>query len=134
MYNSDKVIPGIIVFILFFTLPMWLNFGGAKAIPRPELPKGEKRCVESKDYMRSYHMKLLLKWRNMALREGRRTYIGADGKEYVISLQNTCMKCHKSNEKFCDRCHKFVATHPDCWHCHIAPDEIAKRGWKNENR
>jgi len=126
MYNANKVIPGIIIFILFFTIPIWLNFGRLEAIPKPELPKKEKKCIESKEYMRAYHMKLLDDWRKKAIRENKYIYTASDGKKYFISLQRTCFKCHNDTEKFCNKCHNFVITHPDCWNCHIAP-EVAKK-------
>ncbi|MCU4138397.1 MAG: hypothetical protein MW689_000186 [Thermodesulfobacteria bacterium] len=126
MYDANKVIPGIIIFILFFTIPIWLNFGRLEAIPKPELPKKEKKCIESKEYMRAYHMKLLDDWRKKAIRENKYIYTASDGKKYFISLQRTCFKCHNDTEKFCDKCHNFVITHPDCWDCHIAP-EVAKK-------
>lgn len=128
MYNANKVIPGIIVFILFFTIPIWLNFGRLEAIPEIELPKEEKKCVESKEFMRKAHMKLLDDWRIKVLRENQHVYLSTEGKSFKMSLQNTCMKCHENKEKFCDKCHNFVITHPDCWGCHIAP-EVAKQ-WK----
>ena len=126
MYDANKVIPGIIIFILFFTIPIWLNFGRLEAIPKPELPKKEKKCIESKEYMRAYHMKLLDDWRKKAIRENKYIYTASDGKKYFISLQRTCFKCHNDTEKFCDKCHNFVITHPDCWNCHIAPEVVKK--------
>jgi hypothetical protein len=133
MHNSDKVIVGIIIFILFFAMPFWLNFGKAKALPKPELPTDTKECVESKEYMRAYHMKMLLDWRDKKVREGQVYYINSKGKYFKISLQNTCLKCHKSCiachpgvERFCDLCHNTVSAHPDCWKCHFVPEEVKK--------
>ena len=120
MYNSDKVIPGIIIFVLFVTFPIWWNHAKTVAAPQPELPKG--RCVESKAYMRSHHMQLLNRWRNEAIREGMRIYTSSDGKRFWIGLQNGCMKCHHDKSKFCDRCHRFAAVEPYCWNCHIPPE------------
>ncbi len=120
MYNSDKVIPGIIIFVLFVTLPIWWNHGKTVAAPQPELPLG--RCVESKEYMRSHHMQLLNQWRNMAIRDGMRVYTSSDGARFWIGLQNGCMKCHHDKSKFCDRCHQFAAVEPYCWNCHIPPE------------
>ncbi|RLG12132.1 cytochrome C, partial [Candidatus Pacearchaeota archaeon] len=100
--------------------------GRVEAIPEPELPKKEKECVEPKEFMRAYHMKLLDHWRKTAIRENKYLYISSTGKEYFISLQRTCMKCHESREKFCDRCHNFVITHPDCWDCHFTREEVKK--------
>ena len=56
--------------------------------------------------------------------------MGPDGKQYTMSLINTCMKCHTSKAKFCDRCHNYMAVTPDCWDCHIAPKEKAPEGSK----
>lgn len=126
MYNTGKVIVGIIVFILFFTIPFWLNLGKVKALPKPELPKDETKCVEDTDYMRAYHMHLLHEWRTRKIRKMQVYYMNHEGKLYIMSLQRTCMKCHTSKEKFCDRCHQVVVTHPDCWRCHIAPEEVKK--------
>ncbi|WP_022855051.1 sulfate reduction electron transfer complex DsrMKJOP subunit DsrJ [Thermodesulfobacterium thermophilum] len=126
MYNAGKVIIFIVVLILFFTIPMWLNLGRVEAIPKPELPKDKAKCIESKEYMRAYHMKLLDDWRKQAIRENKHVYVAKDGEKYFISLQKTCMKCHNNKEKFCDSCHNFVVTHQDCWSCHIAP-EVAEK-------
>ncbi len=126
MYNSGKVITGIVIFVLFFAAPFWLNFRNAKAIPVPVVPKGEKECVESLAYMRAYHMKLLDEWRKEAIRHHKRIYIASNGKKWWISFQKTCLKCHPNRKEFCDRCHNFVVVHPDCWDCHISPDEIKK--------
>ncbi|HFQ90185.1 MAG TPA: cytochrome C, partial [Desulfobulbus sp.] len=27
MYDSDKIIPGLIIFVLFITFPVWYNHG-----------------------------------------------------------------------------------------------------------
>ncbi|BAU22986.1 cytochrome C [Caldimicrobium thiodismutans] len=126
MYNTGKVLLGIIVFICFFAIPFWLNLGKVSALPKPELPKDEKKCIEDVQYMKAYHMKLLDKWRKEKVREGNINYINNEGKIYKMSLQRTCMKCHTSKEKFCDRCHTTLVTHPDCWDCHIAPEEVKK--------
>lgn len=126
MYNTNKVLIGIIIFIAFFTLPFWINFGKVQALPKPELPKDEKKCIEDVKYMRAYHMKLLDKWRKEKVREGQITYINSEGKIYKKSLQRTCMKCHNNMENFCDRCHKTLVVNPDCWKCHIAPEEVKK--------
>lgn len=120
MYNRDKVIPGIIIFVLFAAFPIWWGHGKSVPPPKPELPKG--KCVESREYMRSHHMQLLNVWRNKAIREGQRIYISSDGSRHWIGLQNGCMKCHHQKSKFCDRCHTYAAVKPYCWNCHIPPE------------
>ena len=42
---------------------------------------------------------------------------------YDISLAGTCMKCHSNKAEFCDRCHDYAGVSPDCWSCHVAPQE-----------
>jgi len=75
----------------------------------------EKKCVESKEFMRAEHMKLLNDWRDSAVRDGARVYVNSEGKAYTISLQNTCMHCHSNKKKFCDECHTYMAVSPYCW-------------------
>jgi hypothetical protein len=123
IYDSKKVIPGILILIGLFTFPFMYNVGGAAPAPKPELPKDQKVCVQSLAFMKAGHMQLLNDWRNQAVREDNRVYVGLDGKEYNTSLQNTCMQCHTSKVKFCDQCHNYAGVTPYCWDCHIAPKE-----------
>ncbi len=122
MYNSGKVIIGIIIFLAVFALPIWYNRGAAVVPPKLELPKDEKQCVEATAYMKASHMEMLDTWRNSVVRDGARVYVSTTGKTYNMSLQNTCLACHKTKEKFCDRCHNYLDVAPDCWDCHIAPE------------
>ena len=123
MYDAGKIIPGIIIAIVFFTFPFWGNFGKAAPPPKLKLPKEVKQCVEKTAYMRTSHMQLLNHWRNSVVRENNRVYVGMGGKEYNMSLQNGCMKCHSSKAQFCDKCHNYLDIKPYCWDCHLAPKE-----------
>lgn len=129
MYNGGKIIIGLLIFIGFSTFPFLLSLGKAVAKPEPKLDTPEiqkmvdKKCVESKEYMKTEHMVMLDVWRDSVVRDGMRLYEAKDGKTYDMSLQNTCMKCHSSKKKFCDECHNYVAVKPYCWDCHIAPQE-----------
>lgn len=126
MYNADKVIVGILVLIIFFTTPFWLNYKRVEALPKPERAEKGEKCIEDTAYMRAYHMKLLDEWRNEKVRESKIYYQSSDGRIYLKSLQRTCMECHRSMANFCDRCHTMFAVKPDCWKCHIAPEEVKK--------
>ncbi len=130
MYNSDKVIPGIIIFAAIVLFPIWWNHGKAVSAPKVKVPEGS--CVESREFMRANHMQLLNEWRNLAIREGMRFYESSTGKRFWISLQNECMKCHSSKKEFCDKCHEFSAVRPYCWNCHIPP-EVKKFGPPEES-
>lgn len=132
MYNGGKIIIGIIIFIGLATFPFWLAGEKATAVPDPkidtpeimQLPESERTCVETKDYMKREHMKLLNEWRDWVVRDANTIYISAaTGKEFTMSLQNTCMNCHSNKKQFCDECHNYAAVSPYCWDCHIEPKE-----------
>lgn len=123
MYNSGKIIIGIIIFLGLVTYPFWRNVGKAATPLKLEVGTQEKQCVEPTAYMKSSHMKLLSQWRDEAVRNGNRVYASSTGKKYIISLQNTCMNCHVKKTEFCDRCHNSLDVAPKCWECHIAPKE-----------
>ncbi|HPA47833.1 MAG TPA: sulfate reduction electron transfer complex DsrMKJOP subunit DsrJ [bacterium] len=125
MYDKEKIIPGIIIFLLLATLPFWYTFVGGQpsVVPEPQISGPATQCVEPKTYMRNSHTDLLNTWRNEVVRKGNRVYIASDGKEYRISLSNTCMDCHSNKTEFCDACHNYLQIVPDCWNCHIQPEE-----------
>lgn len=131
MYNGGKIITGLIVFVLLVTFPFLVNFGATAKKPEPSIDTPEinkmavKKCVESKEFMRAEHMQILNDWRDSVVRDGNRIYTSRSGEQYSMSLQNTCMKCHSNKKKFCDECHTYMAVHPYCWDCHIAPKEEA---------
>jgi hypothetical protein len=138
MYDSGKIIVGLLIFLAFVTFPFYSNTGKAMAKPDPKIDMnavqkwneehgvtdiGKKACVESKDFMRAEHMQMLNDWRDSVVREGNRTYTNSRGQSFKMSLQNTCMKCHSNKKEFCDQCHNYMAVKPYCWDCHIAPKE-----------
>jgi len=122
MNDKKFVIIGIIVFLIIATIPIWFNRG--KAAPAPELvltdrAKAAKECVRSKDYMTREHMKVLDLWRHTVVRNAERIYVNPSGKEFNMSLSNTCLDCHSNKTEFCDRCHDYASVRPYCWDCHI---------------
>lgn len=128
MYNKGTIIPGLVVFVLFVTFPIWFNGLKAAPPPKPEMPPGgEKQCVKSTQYMRDSHMQLLDEWRDEVLRDDKREMVVVEGKEYLKGLQMACMQCHSNKEKFCDNCHTYVSVNPYCWDCHLTPKEAASK-------
>jgi hypothetical protein len=129
MYNKRTIIPGLAIFVLFVTFPLWFNaFSTASTVPKPELPPGgEKQCVASATEMRASHMALLNVWRDDVLRDGDRVAVTVDGKEYRKGLQMACMQCHTNKEKFCDSCHVYASVTPYCWDCHLTPTVAAEK-------
>ncbi|MDL2267714.1 sulfate reduction electron transfer complex DsrMKJOP subunit DsrJ [Desulfovibrio sp. OttesenSCG-928-G15] len=122
MYNAKYIWPGIVLFVVLFTAPFWVNIGTPEyKRPAVALPTTEKECVEPREYMASEHMQLLDTWRDMALREDKREYVSTSGKKWEISLQNTCMSCHTNKVEFCDKCHDTNGVDPYCWDCHVEP-------------
>ena len=129
MYNKGTIIPGLIIFVLFVTFPLWFNaFSTASTVPKVELPPGgEKQCVAPEAVMRAQHMVILNEWRDDVLRNNDRVMVKVDGKEYRKCLQLACMQCHSNKEKFCDSCHEYASVKPYCWDCHLAPSVLAKK-------
>ncbi len=129
MRDSRYIITGLIVFVVLLTFPLWSNAGKAASPPQPNLDTPaiqnleQKQCVEATEYMRADHMQLLEDWRNQVVREGKRIYVAANGKEYEMSLENSCFECHSSKTQFCDQCHNYLDVEPDCWTCHLEPKE-----------
>ena len=128
MYNKGTIIPGLIIFVLLVTFPLWFNaFSTASDVPKVELPPGgEKQCVAPAAEMRASHMVMLNEWRDEVLRDGKRTAVTVGGKEYRKGLQMACMECHTNKEKFCDSCHLYTSVKPYSWDCHLTPGQAKK--------
>jgi len=127
MFNRRWVISGIIIFAAAAAFPFyWHAVGPHAPFPELELPTKEKKCIESVEYMRTNHMRLLDVWRNAVVRDNLFIYTASDGKQYEMNLHRTCMGCHKSRERFCKRCHDYNDVAPPCWDCHFAPSEVRK--------
>ncbi len=123
MYNGKYIVTGIVIFAVLMLAPFLFNIlaGTSYAEPKLQLPKGQTDCIEATEFMRAEHMQLLNTWRDEAIRDGKRVYTASNGKQYDISLQNTCMKCHANKAEFCDKCHNAASVSPYCWTCHIEP-------------
>ncbi|NIO27697.1 MAG: cytochrome C [Candidatus Latescibacteria bacterium] len=125
MNDKSKSIVGLVIFLALVIFPVLYNFAVGGAGPRPELelPEGESRCVEDKDFMTAHHMDLLLEWRDAVVRQGKKNYTSqAFGEIYEMSLTGTCMNCHTKRETFCTRCHDYADVDNDCWGCHVEPE------------
>jgi hypothetical protein len=123
MNDKGKIIAGIVIFFIVATSPFWFNMFKAK-VPAPELvltpkAKAAEKCVRDTAFMTANHMQLLNEWRNTVVRDGERIYVNAEGKEFNMSLSNTCLDCHSNKAEFCDRCHQYTSIEPYCWDCHI---------------
>jgi len=124
MYNSVKIIIGLIIFVGLMAYPIWSSVG--RPGPAPELvltekAKAAKVCIEETPWMKESHMQLLDDWRNKVVREKERLYTNNEGRAYNMSLTNTCLDCHSNKETFCDRCHDYTSVRPYCWDCHNVP-------------
>jgi hypothetical protein len=119
MYNSGKVVAGLLVFGALVTGPIWYGLGRGKgAVPELQKPADAKQCVEPTSYMRAHHMELLDRWRQAVVRDDNRVYVATDGKHHDISLTRTCLRCHAEPDKFCNRCHQYAGVEIYCWDCH----------------
>ncbi len=121
MKNKGLIVTGLILFFVVITAPFWWNFGTEVNSPELELTEKAKKaehCVEPLEYITTEHMQLLDAWREAVVRHADRTYINSEGKEFNMSLTNTCLDCHSNKDKFCDRCHDYASVRPYCWDCH----------------
>lgn len=132
MYKGGKIIASLIIVVALLSMPFFYNIGKSNKGPvinldTPAIQQlAVKECIESTEFMRANHMKLLNQWRNEAVREGKTEYINSQGKAYKVSLQ-TCLNCHydqavKTSDQFCVSCHNYEAVKPNCWSCHLQPD------------
>jgi hypothetical protein len=134
MYDTGKILPGLILFLAVATAPIWLGVarGQEATVPEIEKPVGETECVQEADWMRREHMQLLAQWRDDVVRDGNRVHVSHTGREFDKSLTRTCMGCHTSKAAACDRCHDYLAVSPYCWDCHVDPTAgatvVADRG------
>jgi hypothetical protein len=122
MNDKKWIVLGLILFVGLFSFPFWFNVG--KAAPAPEVvltekAKAAKECVMPTDFMKTEHMQLLDVWRLKVVRDGVSQFVNAEGKEFDMSLSNTCLDCHSNKAEFCDRCHNYASVNPYCWDCHI---------------
>jgi len=122
MRDRLLIFSGLFLFMALVTFPIWQGISAKTSTQGPELklPANRTACVAPLSTMRAAHMKLLIGWRDGAVREHRLRYTSYDGMSYKVSLTNTCLgQCHGSRKQFCDRCHSYVAlSTPYCWDCH----------------
>lgn len=133
IYNGKWIVAGLAIFLVLVTVPIWYNMGKAAPAPKPNIETPviskmeQKQCVLPKEEMITGHMQLLNDWRTEVVRNSKRVYVAADGKQYNMSLQNECMRCHSNKSQFCDVCHNYAGLATDsipyCWTCHVAPKE-----------
>lgn len=129
-FDSQKIIPGLLLFVGLVTYPIWHNTVSGKAtyVPKLEIPKDRKECIEPKEFIRINHKNILEDWRVSVVRNGKRVYQARNQKQYTMSLNRTCMECHRDKTKFCDQCHTYMGVTNKCWDCHLYPKEVEKGG------
>ncbi|MHC4401770.1 MAG: sulfate reduction electron transfer complex DsrMKJOP subunit DsrJ [Planctomycetota bacterium] len=139
MNDRRKIIAGLVIAIVVFTIPFWyglftLAAGNRVGPPDFDLPTG--KCVEPD--MRARHMDILEGWREAVVRgDGKKEYYKSSaGKEFEMSLTKTCLlQCHaggggepaspspdaaaSAQQAFCQKCHQYADVWPDCWDCHV---------------
>ena len=127
IYDKGKIFAGLAIFVGLVASPFWYNpvFGNGKsAPPEVKLPAAPAKCILPKAEMRASHMQVIYDWRETVVREGARIHRTPDGREFQMSLSNTCLGCHGAKKEFCDTCHTYLAVKPFCWDCHFDPKEL----------
>jgi hypothetical protein len=103
----------------------------AQLVPHPPKAQGE-HCVAPTEFMRRYHMTMLMHHRTNVVHNGIRT------QQYDL---NRCIACHQvrgadgnpvsyaSPKHFCRSCHDYAAVSIDCFECHASrPTTPSKTG------
>jgi hypothetical protein len=132
MKDKARIYTGLAVFLGLILIPVWYNLASGKSAYRPDIViktaklSGKDKCILPAEYMRASHMTLLQGWRESVVRTGDRNYVSPDGRAFRRSLTGTCLDCHSNKQSFCDRCHDYASVRPDCWNCHVAPQEEAR--------
>ncbi|MEW5722576.1 MAG: hypothetical protein AB1896_05690 [Thermodesulfobacteriota bacterium] len=82
MYDSGKIITGLVIALIVLLFPFWYNFlDGPFAAPKPPEPKVSEElkkttvCILPRAEMRTGHMQLLDEWRNRVVRDAQRFYV-----------------------------------------------------------
>ena len=129
MQGKGWVITGMILFAALAAFPFyWYAVGPTEPFPELEKPQKAKNCVESITFMRANHMRLLDTWRVAVVRDHMLIYTAASGQTFEMNLHKTCLGCHTSTARFCDRCHAYNDVTPPCWDCHVATNAPGKKG------
>ena len=126
MQKKTNIVVGILVFLLVMSAPIWMNFGKDAAASNVEVSLDtptinaldEKKCIYDTEYMRENHMEILHQWKVQVVRDDNRVMVTPDGREFEMSLQNTCLDCHSNYDEFCEKCHDANGVDPNCWTCH----------------
>lgn len=124
MYKPARIGAFVVVCLAILLAPLLINHAQApqpmtSALATPQIEAlDQHRCIESTEYMRADHMKLLDDWRNEVLRGTATMYQSSTGQIYDMSLEETCFSCHSNRAEFCLSCHDVVAVSTDCWNCH----------------
>jgi [DsrC]-trisulfide reductase subunit J len=111
------------LFIAAVSLGFALAARSAERTPMPVIPKGKgSYCVRPVDFMRRYHMTMLLQQREVMVHEGVRTDFNIEG----------CVNCHAVKgadgqpvgyddpKHFCRACHDYESVSIDCFECHAS--------------
>jgi hypothetical protein len=128
MHDAGKVLVGLAIFLAVVTSPVWYQAASGAIAGPPDLKIESESpvCVAETSFMRALHMDLLDDWRDEAVRDGDRAYLGLGGVEYDKSIGGTCLgSCHSNREEFCDRCHEYVGAEVYCWDCHAEQKDEA---------
>lgn len=125
LHDGKKIVFGLIIFLLLFFSPIWYNVisGGFSLKVELEVERDGKKCVRDTLFMKRNHMELLFELRDRVVREGIKELKTEYGEVVLFSLSGTCLGCHKNKDRFCDRCHSYLGTYPNCFSCHFVPKE-----------
>lgn len=126
MFNTRLWVKLLLIMGIWLAIPLITR---ASQVPIPDPPEGRGgKCVEDEEFMRRNHMSLILHKRNQTMRQGIRT---------TIHSLKECIGCHAQQRpdgsyipvndsgQFCQSCHSYTATKPDCFECHATTPSVS---------
>lgn len=120
--DGGRLVGGVFVAVVVFAVPAWFGLARAGGAGRESLalahPTAGAGCVLPPERMRAMHPSLLSRFRDLAVRQGERSWRTEDGRSLTIDLTGSCLGCHGSGVAFCDPCHENHGVTLSCWGCH----------------
>ncbi|MEW6262126.1 MAG: hypothetical protein AB1641_03520 [Thermodesulfobacteriota bacterium] len=90
MYDSGKIITGLVIALVLLTFPVWYNLVSAGGpAPDPKLSakaQAAKECVRPKADMKVSHMQVLDDWRTAVVRDHKRFFIPVKDKPGTFEM------------------------------------------------
>ena len=91
LFGRNRVIAGLVIFVVLITIPLWKNLGKTVPAPAPsldtpvikQLAAKDKKCVMPTEWIRANHMQMLVEWRDNVVRDEEQKVTVSRGRDFV---------------------------------------------------